>query len=276
MKTQNQKKHLAGIFIMAALSCISSQAYAMEEVALGMYAGDIITSEGRSAAKKSWADSIARSGGFGWVHTGSSLAKLQVGTDADIANGVTYDVGFKMTATGIPGISSMDNPGFSIWTSGASDFEVTNVSKIGWHLYNQVVGPGLETSWNYALTQLGVTDFIGYINSGATFTNDDGNFVGAGGVNNSTPWVTNSAASSWVSTNTDGLDYALLTVMGLKSGYYLIAAGGSCFDQTCTNGGSFKWDITGSASPVPVPGAVWLFGSAIVGLIGVSQRKRSE
>lgn len=272
METQ---KHLAGIFVLAVLSSMSSQAYAIEEVDLGIFTGETITSEGRSAAKKSWADSIMSTGGFGWVHTGSSFAKLQVGSATDMANGVTYDVGFKMTATGISGTSAMDNPAFSIWTSGLSDFDVTTVSDIDLHLYNQVVGPGSEASTNYQLTLLGITDFIGYVNSGATFTNDDGNFVGAGGVNHATPWVTNPAASSWSSTQTGDLDYALLMVMGLKSGYYLIAAGGSCFDLTCTSGTEFKWDISGSASPVPVPGAVWLFGSAVAGLVGVSKRKRN-
>ena len=42
-----------------------------------------------------------------------------------------------------------------------------------------------------------------------------------------------------------------------------------------------KWTLSGdslvytAAAPVPVPAAVWLFGSALAGLVGVSRRKRS-
>ena len=45
-------------------------------------------------------------------------------------------------------------------------------------------------------------------------------------------------------------------------------------------GGSFPdsvgtWSITGNVSAVPVPAAVWLFGSGIVGLIGAARRKKA-
>jgi hypothetical protein len=32
-------------------------------------------------------------------------------------------------------------------------------------------------------------------------------------------------------------------------------------------------NVTLSPSPVPVPAALWLFGTALIGLIGVSRRK---
>ncbi|MGI9319103.1 MAG: VPLPA-CTERM sorting domain-containing protein [bacterium] len=31
---------------------------------------------------------------------------------------------------------------------------------------------------------------------------------------------------------------------------------------------------TGSINPVPVPAAVWLFGTALIGFIGVSRRRK--
>ena len=44
-------------------------------------------------------------------------------------------------------------------------------------------------------------------------------------------------------------------------------------------GGAFDgqigaWNVTGTASAVPVPAAVWLFGSGLVGLVGVARRRR--
>lgn len=41
------------------------------------------------------------------------------------------------------------------------------------------------------------------------------------------------------------------------------------------NDGS-NWALSGSPSPVPVPAAVWLFGSALLGLTGFSRRKKAR
>jgi hypothetical protein len=43
--------------------------------------------------------------------------------------------------------------------------------------------------------------------------------------------------------------------------------------QHPSNGNDALWSITPTASPVPVPAAVWLMGSALLGLVGVSRRK---
>lgn len=38
-----------------------------------------------------------------------------------------------------------------------------------------------------------------------------------------------------------------------------------------------QWDVTGTITPapVPIPAAVWLFGSGLLGLVGIARRKRS-
>jgi len=49
------------------------------------------------------------------------------------------------------------------------------------------------------------------------------------------------------------------------------------------NGQTGSWTITGNAKaaggpppePVPVPAAVWLFGSGLMGLVGVARRKKA-
>ncbi|MDX2503277.1 MAG: VPLPA-CTERM sorting domain-containing protein [Gammaproteobacteria bacterium] len=38
---------------------------------------------------------------------------------------------------------------------------------------------------------------------------------------------------------------------------------------------SESWTFTGTVSAVPIPTAVWLFGSGLVGLIGVARRKKA-
>lgn len=150
---------------------------------------------------------------------------------------------------------------------------------------------------------------IGYVNSGPTYTlinsfdplggqaqtetgaavNDA---VSNGALNTtSLTWLTDPGASSTSFTNnyyrnsatgaTEGTapDYAMMLLSGLKAGNYLIALGGSCPDiegtaavAACGAGNQFTFEV--SAAPVPVPGAVWLFGSAMVGLVGVNRRKQ--
>jgi hypothetical protein len=41
------------------------------------------------------------------------------------------------------------------------------------------------------------------------------------------------------------------------------------------NGVTGNWTITGVVSAVPVPAAAWLFGSGLLGLVGVARRRRA-
>lgn len=61
-----------------------------------------------------------------------------------------------------------------------------------------------------------------------------------------------------------------LTNYFLQAGSYTVAAAGAT-----SSGASalLNGTIAFSASPVPVPGAVWLFGTAIAGLVGFGKRK---
>ncbi len=78
-------------------------------------------------------------------------------------------------------------------------------------------------------------------------------------------------------------DYALMNLYGLKAGNYLIATGGSCPNNAtdsgaaaaCGNGNAYTFTVSQAPAAVPVPGAVWLFGSAMAGLVGVSRRKQA-
>lgn len=41
-------------------------------------------------------------------------------------------------------------------------------------------------------------------------------------------------------------------------------------------GGSYELTLWGSTAPVPVPAAVWLFGSGLAGVVGLARRKMSS
>jgi hypothetical protein len=109
----------------------------------------------------------------GWVHT-AGWATLQIGSAADIINGVTYNANLTMTGAGNATTSTLDNPSFSIWTGGTTP---TDTGGSGFHKYNQVRGPsgaGESNPVNDALTSGGVltgsNGWIAYANAGFVVT----------------------------------------------------------------------------------------------------------
>ena len=63
------------------------------------------------------------------------------------------------------------------------------------------------------------------------------------------------------------------TYAGTFDGYNLTLSG--LYSDPWTDGIQYSFTINAVASPVPVPAAVWLFGSGLIGLIGVARRKKS-
>ncbi len=83
----------------------------------------------------------------------------------------------------------------------------------------------------------------------------------------------NGSTGTWAyDDNSDGT--ATLTLTDLAAGQYTIIIGG--YDGPLAGhgaGSNLAYTATISASPVPLPGAVWLFGTALMGFLGVSKRK---
>jgi len=192
-----------------------------------------------------------------------------------MVNGVTYDVKFDLAGNGA---NPLNAGGFSIWTSGVNPLETSIFDSVGFHTYNQVRGANDNGNIrNFALSGAygniidGHDGWVGYAQNGVTFTNGDGDVVANGGAANLSSEVV-SGYSVDVSTS------ASLNLLDLASGYYLIGLGGACPDgldscnPTLTGETAFR-DYTFTVSAVPVPAAIWLFGSAIAGL-GFSSRRK--
>lgn len=64
---------------------------------------------------------------------------------------------------------------------------------------------------------------------------------------------------------------ATYTFSGLEAGKYSLWIGGNGTGSTAA--GTQKYIANITSAPVPVPGAVWLFGSAMAGLVGFGRRK---
>ena len=274
MKKSSLRKSIAFALGVTAMIGGSTQASAGVGAYAGMptFTGSSVSFSGTTKFK-TWSDN-GTDFNFGWGHT-ASWNVIQIGSEVDMANGVTYDVNVDLAGTGL---NPLNSGGFSIWTSGTSATVTSIYDSVGFHKYNQVRGANDDgNNRNFALSGSygniidGHDGWVGYAQNGVTFTNGDGDVVANGGAANLTSGVV-SGYSADVSTS------ASLNLLDLASGYYLIGLGGACPDgldscnPTLTGETAFR-DYTFTVSAVPVPAAVWLFGSAIAGL-GFSSRRK--
>ncbi len=146
--------------------------------------------------------------------------------------------------------------------------------------------------------------WIGYANAGFSFVNGDGDLIqgltagatnstnigqyggGASDPLNGTAITNVNGSSAYVNGGSATLSAgeAILNLAGLKAGYYLIGYAGACADnnangQACATAGARSYNLTISnagVSSVPLPGAVWLFGSALAGFTAFGRRKMAK
>lgn len=245
---------------------------------------------------KSWADLAID---LGWMHnvdwvqvnisqSGTYTIEdeiIGVRNVAGNANNATYNYSPMNTGDKI-------HPAFTVWSlsgstftsSGSSNNPTTTQSPLAYGYttggnnstmgFNQVAAPSPTNNSGFLIAG-GVNGIVGYSNSGFSgWYNGNGDYVGSG------------SAGASNGTDANGFRYTDLTTY-LEAGSYLIAVGGSCVDlvacgpyqtrtkiadgTTTTVYGTSWHELT--VTSVPVPGAVWLFGSAMAGLIGFGRRK---
>lgn len=84
-------------------------------------------------------------------------------------------------------------------------------------------------------------------------------------------YASTSGSDSGINYTYDNIAHAVeITFTGLAAGNYSLWVGGNGTGNTSV-GQQYIVSIT--ASPVPVPAAIWLFGSAVAGMIGFGRRK---
>jgi len=133
-----------------------------------------------------------------------------------------------------------------------------------------------DTVAGYSLGIFDVDDFDGLqanplmLNTGAGA--DTINFVAAGSNFSATSTVTSNVTtlyndSQFVIALTDNTDWFE------PVSWYELASGSNLYDITFSNGSVLSIDATPTV--VPIPAAVWLFGSGLIGLLGFARRKKA-
>jgi len=180
--------------------------------------------------------------------------------------------------------SNMADIGMTIWrTNGTFDGgtqssgELSTASKGTPHSFNQTgIAGAFGTYWMTDSTLMttdplntgtanGILETLGYANSGtAQAANGWGGSVGHGAFDTS---LTNTFETGVTGTVAAGqID---LTLSNLAAGWYLVFIGGS---NTAQAAAPFNLTVS-QVAPVPLPAAVYLFGSALMGLLTLGRRK---
>lgn len=270
------KSILAG----TALSLASTGAYATGAVSLQSWvggdnvigAGETISSLTLGNNKNSYTDNAALNNSA-WGHAGKWFT-FQLTSVNDItitAANVTGDVknAFSVWASGA---NSWDaGTAISAETNGASatgntphSFNVTGqLGSAGtyWMSSPTVVTPGAPDNVSGGGNML---ETLAYVNAGNAHLNNDWGENILAGVNQ----VSTTGTYFSGVTGSTGLNSAQLTLLDLQPGWYTIFQGGA--DSSVLGTSSFNLTV----SSVPLPAAVYLFGSALAGLIASNRKKQ--
>ncbi len=226
-------------------------------------------SQGNKGLILPWAGTTGNKLPFAYTGSSSLNWAVQLTGEGDVAE--------------ISGADSMTRYGFDAEIdTGGGAWRDNSASPTGWKHQTDIGMISSDVTQNVhvnltALSQLqpntfskfGVTVFEGMDTSTA-------DYVHHGSWNNATkpytldnPFGTTGLTNIGYSDSVDALTDFVFTAQAGK--IYTIYLGGVDFSKWNAGVDSYKLNIT--TSPVPVPGAVWLFGSAIAGLIGVGRRK---
>lgn len=235
-------------------------------------AGETITNTAANSTKNGWVDNRALNndawGMFGsWISF--QLTSAATTTVSATANAATMAPAFTLYRTDVSWIPFGTGANAPWTVPGQTESTSTNgdVTSGAIHDFSQVAQAGqngLVWATNNTAGGPGVVETLGYANSGHSYaSNFWGQAVNYGANDVSIDNVYESGVTGSV-----GAGFASLTLNNLKAGWYTVFVSGANSSLT----GSA---IDVSVSSVPVPGAVWLFGSALVGLVGASRRKLS-
>ena len=208
-----------------------------------------------------WAVKLGSAGDSATISQADALTRYSTAAEIDTGGGAWNDNGLTSTgtvsATGPTGWKHQTDIG--IIQSDVAQFVTLNLTTLG----NQTP----------TFSRFGVTVFDGVdTNTGNYSHHGAWNAPGAATPSlftKSNPFGTTGLTNIGYSDNVDGVNgYSFLAEAGKQYSVYL---GGVGFSRWNAGVDGYALNITTSA--VPVPGAVWLFGSALAGFVGLRRRK---
>jgi len=242
-----------------------------------MHAGDSISASDTEADKRSYTSNPDLQNAS-WGHFGSWYTFMTHNTSTTTIS---------VTATDPTNMS----PGFTVWRTdgefdgGTGGTGEQNAAEKGTpHSFNQLGAAGSYGTWwmtdnstdisdsgtndGKGFTANGITKTMGYANDGVTSSTQ----TDPSTTDFNTTYTQNGWGESLTNDgNQDG--YAELTLANLEAGWYLVFMGGADGSLVGdTSSKTLNLNVS-SVSAVPVPAAVYLFGSALVGLFASSRRK---
>lgn len=220
--------------------------------------GTTITNTAANANKQGWTGNSALAYDA-WGMQGSWLSFQLTGSSDTIvsASGTTATIAPAFTLYR----TNSSYTGATIGASGGTNGAI--------HKFSQVAQAGQNgLIWATATTPggAGIVETLGYVNSGNSYaSNSFGQPVNSGVNDVSIDNLYESGITGSVSSS-GGITTASLILSDLAAGWYTVFVSGANASLT----GS---PIDVKVSAVPVPAAVWLFGSALAGLVGTARRR---
>jgi len=225
--------------------------------------GDTVTPFGYAGAHLNWGvDFTGHSGNSAEISTFDSFARYGIYADVDAAQGAWSDAAYP---TAVGWLHDTDTGLFRSDVSGTVTLNIQGVLNTGTN-YGFTIFKGMDTvtiyghhnAWNSGSNEVGLSEFSspyrysnGTLMAGANLTFADIVAYSVGGANPS---------------NLNSISFDVLAGQ-----VYTIFLGGYRDGSWGATDDGYRLTI----SQVPVPAAVWLFGSGLLGLIGASRRKNT-
>jgi hypothetical protein len=206
----------------------------------------------KGSSHLNWAVKLTSEGDVAEISGADSMAKFGFDAEIDTGGGAWRDNGASPTGwrhqTDIGLISSDFTQNVHLNLTALAQLQTNTFSKFGVTVFE-----GMDTkTGNYS-------HHGGWNNASNPYTLDN-------------PFGTTGLKNIGYSDNVDAINDIVFTAQAGK--IYSIYLGGVDFARWNAGVDNYKLNIT--TSPVPVPGAVWLFGSAIAGLISFARRKAAS
>ncbi|MDD2761386.1 MAG: hypothetical protein PHH11_13980 [Methylomonas sp.] len=201
-----------------------------------------------------WAVQLDSVGDVAEISGADSLAKYGFDAEIDTGGGAWNDNG--LTAAGLPSATGPTGWRHQTDIGLISSSETQNVT------INLSTVHGL-------FSRFGVTVFEGMDTNTANYTHHGAWNNASYPFTNDNPFGTAGLTNIGYSDNVDADNG--FTFLAEAGKIYSVYLGGVGFSRW--NAGVDGYKLSVSTSPVPVPGALWLFGSAIAGFVGLGRRK---